>query len=73
MANGWKITAIVFMILFVVNALLFVYITRVGLEEIEKEEECKINICEDADAYNFIDNICFCYEGDEVIHQERVK
>lgn len=70
MANGWKITAIIFIILFILQTILFVGIIYLGYKEISKESECSVNICKDYDAYIYDSTyqICYCYKDGEVAH-----
>lgn len=71
--NGWKLTAIIFIILFVAETIFFVWLVQNGFEEIEKENECAINICEWYDAYQYYDSICYCYEDGEIVYEEYVR
>jgi len=68
MTNGWKVTGIVFLILFIVeNILLAGAIIWLGIsvsEGLEKEEIC-INLCEEDvrhDSFMYTDGICYCLE-----------
>lgn len=68
--NGWKITAIIFMCLFIVETLLFAWIMWIGTMSINKEFECKANICGDLTYdsfyYDSYENICYCYTQGEL-------
>ncbi|GAH07915.1 unnamed protein product [marine sediment metagenome] len=73
--RGWKITAIIFIVLFILSLLLFRYIVNLGNQMIEDENVCRVNVCgsdERYTAYDFdvYENICYCYAGDEIAHQE---
>ena len=74
--QGWKTLAIVFIVLFVLETALFVMLLAAGTASIEKESICAINICEDekytAYFYDDYENICYCYEGADITHQEYV-
>ena len=72
MVNGWKVTAIIFIILFIFETLLFVWLMSLGLGIIAKESECQINVCDDYDSYYYddYDEICYCYTDGEIEHQK---
>ena len=72
MVNGWKVTAIIFMTLFILETAFLIWGVSLANESIEKENECVYNICQDYDSYLFdeYENICYCYIGDELIHWE---
>ena len=68
MANGWKITAIVFILLFVLETAFVGW----GLYLVQHEEEvradCYWNICENYPYAEWnvqtADNVCYCYDED---------
>ena len=62
--QGWKITAIVFISLFVVETLIMGYLIQTGLESIENENICAFDICEDSDSYYYdiYEEVCYCYD-----------
>ena len=70
--NGWKVTAIIFIILFVLETILFIFIISVGTGIVAKESECAINICEKYEKYyyDYTENICYCFENDEIAFQK---
>jgi len=71
--NGWKITAIVFIILFFLESLFIVSIFYVGTNEISKETECSVNICEGVGTsyyYDSYESICYCFDRDKEIKKE---
>jgi len=74
-SNGWKITAIIFICLFVAETILFGWSINYALESIKKENKCIAEICFDYDAYNFDEttNVCYCYINHEIKHQEVVE
>lgn len=76
MVNKWKITAIIFIILFVVETTLVIFFLSLGFKIIGNENECAINICDDAISYYYDDyeSMCYCYNAkDELIKQEYLK
>jgi len=64
--NGWKITAIVFIVLFLFETATFVYIVNVGGKEIANEDKCNNEICDGYDAYRYLEHTCYCYKDNEV-------
>ena len=75
MVNKWKITAIIFITLFILETIFLVWAISYGTGILEKETECSINICADYEAFYFDDteNVCYCYLDNEIAHQEYVK
>jgi len=78
MANGWKITAIIFIILFVAETAFIGWGAYLVQHEEENRAECYYEICKDynnAD-YNIYrkDNVCYCYTDDfEIAKSEYLK
>jgi len=72
MVNGWKVTAIIFIVLFIVETSLFIWAINVGSEMIDNENECAYNICEDYETYFYddTDKMCYCYKNHELEHQK---
>lgn len=68
MVNGWKVTAICFIILFIVETAGVVWLMQIGLEEINRESTCAINICADYETYYYDSywETCYCYIDSEV-------
>ncbi len=73
--NKWKITAIIFICLFVLGIIVFIGLLSAGLGSIADENECSINICDGYDSYYFdeYDSICYCYTDHEITHQEYIR
>ena len=76
MVNGWKITAIIFIILFVLAAGTIFYFISAGTKMIENESECSMNICQgggyDAYFYDDYNKMCYCYMDKEIVYQEYI-
>jgi len=72
--NGWKITAIIFIILFVLETLAGLWIVSKGLDVVKKEDACSQVICGpdtyDAYWYDRAGEICYCYHDHELMYQE---
>ena len=62
--QGWKITALIFIGIFIIESLFIGYIFKAGFEAIENENACYFDICEDnADAYyDDYNKLCYCYD-----------
>ena len=77
--NPWKIIAIVFIILFVLETLLFIWIFSLGTSAINNENECAVNICgeiEEAVSYYYdsVEQMCYCIDStDETVKQQFIK
>ena len=63
----WKILAIIFISLFVIESIFLVWIFKIGYNYIEKDDKC-YTICsmdEDYSSYWYENNLCYC------VNQER--
>ena len=72
-SNGWKITAIIFICLFVLETAGFAFIIKIGTDVINNESKCSTDICyniEGADSFIYEDPICYCYKNGEIIYQK---
>jgi hypothetical protein len=75
MANGWKVTAIIFIILFALQTITFSYLIYVGSKELRNEEICAYDICDydEVTAYKYEEGVCYCYDrNEELIVRERL-
>ena len=62
--TGWKIIAIIFMILFVIETAWIVYSINSYQISADKSNNCLYNLCKEyPDAY-YESNICYCYDYD---------
>lgn len=61
--NAWKVLAIVFIVLFVLETLFLVWVYQSGERLIQLETECAYVVCEDYEAYLFDEDteMCYCY------------
>ena len=66
--NRWKVTAIIFIILFVIESLFLIWAYNVGTDMIENEIECSYDICNGYNAYIYddVNEICYCYLDNEI-------
>jgi len=70
--NGWKVTAIIFIILFVLETAFIFWAWDLGATAIENENKCLANICADYSSYYYdgSNKMCYCYEGGDIKYQE---
>ncbi len=65
--NGWKVTAIIFIILFSLQVLVTIWgLVLIQVEE-DKIDECYYDICEDYADYFFYEDFCYCYDTDDEV------
>jgi len=64
MVNKWKVTAIIFISLFLAETFLVGW----GMYMVAKEEKlvnlCYYDVCSDYENAEYISGVCFCYEYD---------
>lgn len=71
--NNWKITGIISIVFNVLLIALFVFLMFVGSTDVQKENECVVNVCsmDNAASYDYYDGVCECYNNlGFMIHQE---
>ncbi len=77
--KGWKITAIIFIVLFILETISVVGLVMWGAailnEEYEKESECIYNVCSGAETYIYYEyeEVCECYIDHELVKSEYMK
>jgi hypothetical protein len=73
--TGWKVIAIIFIILFILETSFLIFAFNLGTSIIENESECSINVCEDYLSYYYdtYTNMCYCYENHEVVKEQYIK
>ena len=76
MVNGWKTTAWIFILLFLAETFLVLWMVQLGIDNIQKEEMCRIDICgnmENVTSYWFEEygDMCYCLDvNEEIIHEQ---
>ena len=60
----WKIIAIVFMTLFIVETAFIGWSVSIYYDELEMTNECYYEFCKDYPTADLIDGICTCYDYD---------
>lgn len=75
MANGWKITAIMFIALFLLETAFVIWIFKESQNILNNEAECAYNICDDYESFYFdsYENLCYCYDDGEIKKQVLIK
>lgn len=74
--NGWKITAIIFMVLFVLETVIVGWMIKGGTEMEGLETECAVNVCgniKQSTSYYFdwYSEICYCINQDSETIREK--
>lgn len=74
MANGWKITAIIFIILFAASVFFMIWAYKEGSDYIKQEEKCIYDICGRFESYLYDDSVsmCYCFEDGEIVKEEYI-
>lgn len=63
--NRWMIVAVIFILLFVIETVVFIGMWTIGVAYVKGDEACGAK-CYDLDAAYFYDNyreVCYCYKG----------
>jgi len=61
---GWKIIAIIFIILFAIIIGIFIWSYNYTSNETERTNICYYEFCKDYPQANYADNLCTCYDYD---------
>ena len=62
---GWKILAIVFIVLFLIETSYLAWGLSLVITEEENTAECYYNICADYPQADYANKVCNCYDYDE--------
>ena len=75
MANGWKIIAIVFIIIFLIETIFIYWAYTNGTKTLNNEYDCAWEVCDGYESYYYdgYDNMCYCFVGDEINKTELMK
>lgn len=76
----WKILAIIFIILFILETWAFVSLIIIGNDVIDKENNCAYNVCGlgnnestyDAYYYDSVASMCYCYQNNILSKQRYI-
>lgn len=66
--KNWKIVALIFMGLFLIETVLVAMAYNVGTKLVEMEKECMFDTCGDYSSYYFdqSEQNCYCFDNGEV-------
>ena len=75
MVNGWKVTAIIFITLFVLETSVFIIGYNEVTKDIDFENRCYYDVCDLGNidskytAYNYEDtyNVCTCWQNEKIV------
>ena len=74
MVNRWKVTSIIFIVLFILETCFIIWAINYGTQMVDNENKCMINVCGpdiyDSYFYDDYDKMCYCYTNHEVTKQE---
>lgn len=62
--TGWKVLAIILMIIFLLEIITLIFFYKVGTDEVEKDELCAYDICAEYPQAERTGNVCYCYDYD---------
>jgi len=67
--KGWKVLAIILLIVVIAETGLIVWAYNKGVEDIRNEEVCAYEICEEYNSYQYDSyyQICYCFEDNEIV------
>lgn len=60
--QGWKTTAIIFIVLFALETSFFIWAISSYMMELDKTNECYYDICSEYPQALMEDNVCYCYD-----------
>ena len=76
MVNGWKVTALIFLTLFILENMFWGWAIWYGMQEETKINECYYEVCSEYPEAWYDENICYCYGydmlGNEIIEHTEV-
>ena len=75
--NKWKITAIILLIICVIESSIIIWGYMESDRYWDNDLKCSMNICEDGDYtsyyYSPTTGICYCYQDEEIKHEEYIR
>ena len=68
-SGAWRTAAIVFIILFLLQTFVIVYVMVEGEKILETEKQCQLNVCREYSAYYYAssDKMCYCYTDNQIV------
>lgn len=75
MVNGWKITAIIFICLWITTMFTVIYIMKTGIDILEQEDSCAYDVCSEFESYYYDPNlrVCYCVENGEIVKEMKLE
>jgi len=72
--TGWKIIAIIFIILFILETMFLIWAFNLGEQAEVNESKCVYSICDGFKSYQYdqYSNMCYCFVNGEVIKEKYV-
>lgn len=70
MTDKWKVVAIIFIVLFILETAAIIFVIKLGIDEYDKETKCALEVCQDYDAYYYELDVCNCYTDGEALKVE---
>lgn len=72
---SWKVLGIISIIINILLIIFLGYLFNVGSDWLNNDNECAINVCGGYESYyyNDITKMCYCYVGEDLMHQEYIK
>ena len=64
--EGWKVLAIILMVIFFLEIVFFGFVVVSVFADDELIKECYYEICDGYDEVVYEDGVCYCYELDEL-------
>lgn len=74
MVNAWKVTAIIFIILFVLETIAFSTLYIMGTTLLKKDYLCSVDVCSVNEAYifDYETHKCSCINSGEIVYEEYI-
>ena len=72
MTNGWKIAFWILFVILILENIVIGYVFKMGIDMVNNEIECQVNVCSGYDAFIY-DNyaqMCYCYKDNEIVVQK---
>ena len=75
MVNGWKILAIILLIIVIAESYFIYNAYSVGTNDYNNKVKCSNEICfnKGYDSFTYESNTCNCWVGDEIVYKEIMK
>jgi len=72
--KGWRTSAIVFIVLFVLQSMFVVWIFKAGNDLIDAENKCSVNVCDGYESYYFdnLERMCYCLNDQDIEYQKYI-